>query len=73
MAEKFTSTWCPGGTSFADVRLRADVYMGSPFSQSRLEWNGNGRDLKTVGGGPVSFHRAARPITGAERAAAYRH
>src|SRR5580704_17222184 len=33
------------GTGYADARLRAGSYMGSPFSLSSLAWNGNGWDL----------------------------
>jgi YD repeat-containing protein len=50
------------GTGYADAKLRTGTYMGSPFSQSRLEWNGNGWDLRTVGGWTYKF-----PSSGPER------
>jgi YD repeat-containing protein len=51
------------GTGYADAKLRAaGVYMGTPFNQSRLEWNGNGWDLKTVDGWTYKF-----PSSGPDR------
>lgn len=50
------------GTGYADAKLHAGTYMGSPFSQSRLEWNGNGWDLITAGGWTYKF-----PSSGPER------
>jgi YD repeat-containing protein len=53
------------GTGYADAKLRADgVYMGTPFNQSHLEWNGNGWDLKTVDGWTYKF-----PSSGPDRSA----
>ena len=43
------------GTGYADAKMRAGVYMGSPFSRSRIEWNGNGWDLTTLGGWTYKF------------------
>jgi YD repeat-containing protein len=50
------------GTGYADAKLRARTYVGSPFSQSRLEWNGNGWDLKTLDGWTYKF-----PSSGPDR------
>ncbi len=51
-----------GGTGVADADLRAGVLMSSPFSHSRLEWNGNGWNLKTVAGWTYQF-----PASGPDR------
>jgi YD repeat-containing protein len=50
------------GTGFANAKLRAGTYAGSPFSRSALEWNGNGWDLKTIDGWTYNF-----PSSGPDR------
>jgi YD repeat-containing protein len=43
------------GESYADAKLQASAYMGSPFSLSSLAWNGNGWDLTTLDGWTYRF------------------
>lgn len=50
------------GRSYANARLRADAYMGSPFSQASLAWNGNGWDMVTRDGWTYKF-----PASGPDR------
>jgi YD repeat-containing protein len=52
------------GTGYADAKLRAGVYFGSPFSQSGLAWNGSGWDLTTTNGWTYKF-----PSSGPDRSA----
>jgi YD repeat-containing protein len=50
------------GTDYPNAKFRADAYMGSPFSQAFLQWNGNGWDLTTRDGWTFKF-----PSSGPDR------
>ena len=43
------------GTGYADAKLRAGAYMGSPFSKATLQWNSNGWDLLARDGWTYKF------------------
>jgi hypothetical protein len=43
------------GEGYADAKLRANSYMGNPFSLSSLGWNGNGWGLQTNDGWTYRF------------------
>jgi YD repeat-containing protein len=53
------------GTGYADAKYLAEgIYMGTPFNQSHIGWNGNGWDLKTVDNWTYKF-----PSSGPDRSA----